>query len=624
MKRSTNTEDSSGNPRYFMNMLPSEPLETSKLGPTLGRAFLEVLTAVETNALSGTAPVGGSLYTGIGGVAYMYLHLFRLVSVSLAARETLQKAERDLAASRGEPCMPYKTTPEYLFERARHWSFLALDAAQANRRVTLLEGGAGSLVLQCVLHFLIGEYDAANEALSILLDMMHHQCESLGPKENELLYGRAGYISALQNLRSLVASLKSFSMRPRPAPERPARSRPVSPAPAPRAASPPPALPSVRASYSPCGTAGALPTARRRHSIAQSGSPTPDSPPPSRGPSSATRYSPLAGRLSPTPGLGGTGSPLAMGSQGRASPVLGRGVSSPLLMASLPPLPFTFEAAPRPEDLPASAREFLDMVLSPEGRLNAVIKEHLADVLQNGVRDATASDATGSPLNYTWHGKNYLGLAHGLSGILYTIAAERSRDLTHGATRGFCGGTEWPLLRDAALWLTTQAFPASGNLASSFGSTNDRLVQFCHGAPGLIYALSAVLDVHRARPATFVLGVGFCPSGVSNLAVLEEAIVAAGAATWERGLLRKGAGLCHGVAGNGYALLRVYRCLNEDRWLGRAQQFALWIAENWKGVAEQPDHPYALYEGLAGAACFLGDVLDPGAARFPAFEFDSS
>jgi hypothetical protein len=35
--------------------------------------------------------------------------------------------------------------------------------------------------------------------------------------------------------------------------------------------------------------------------------------------------------------------------------------------------------------------------------------------------------------------------------------------------------------------------------------------------------------------------------------------------TWRRGLLAKGPGLCHGVAGNGYALLSVYRC---TRWEG--------------------------------------------------------
>lgn len=39
----------------------------------------------------------------------------------------------------------------------------------------------------------------------------------------------------------------------------------------------------------------------------------------------------------------------------------------------------------------------------------------------------------------------------------------------------------------------------------------------------------------------------------------------AGGATWDRGLLKKGSGLCHGTAGNGYCLLRLYKTLKDDR-----------------------------------------------------------
>ena len=33
----------------------------------------------------------------------------------------------------------------------------------------------------------------------------------------------------------------------------------------------------------------------------------------------------------------------------------------------------------------------------------------------------------------------------------------------------------------------------------------------------------------------------------------------AGEVTWQRGLLKKGPGLCHGVSGNGYAFLHLYQ-----------------------------------------------------------------
>ena len=39
---------------------------------------------------------------------------------------------------------------------------------------------------------------------------------------------------------------------------------------------------------------------------------------------------------------------------------------------------------------------------------------------------------------------------------------------------------------------------------------------------------------------------------------------------WDRGLLRKGYGLCHGVAGNGYALLAMYQATGEQIYLWKA------------------------------------------------------
>ena len=36
----------------------------------------------------------------------------------------------------------------------------------------------------------------------------------------------------------------------------------------------------------------------------------------------------------------------------------------------------------------------------------------------------------------------------------------------------------------------------------------------------------------------------------------------AGDTVWDRGLLKKGPGLCHGVAGNGYTFLHLYQVLD--------------------------------------------------------------
>jgi hypothetical protein len=43
---------------------------------------------------------------------------------------------------------------------------------------------------------------------------------------------------------------------------------------------------------------------------------------------------------------------------------------------------------------------------------------------------------------------------------------------------------------------------------------------------------------------------------------------------WHKGLLRKGPGICHGVAGNGYAFLLLYRHTRDMAYLEKAKMFA--------------------------------------------------
>lgn len=87
---------------------------------------------------------------------------------------------------------------------------------------------------------------------------------------------------------------------------------------------------------------------------------------------------------------------------------------------------------------------------------------------------------------------------------------------------------------------------------------------------------------------------------------------------WERGLLRKGPGLCHGIAGNGYVHLMLYRLTGEEKHLYRACKFAEFTkSPGFKSEANIPDHPFSLFEGLAGMVCFANDLLEPQSAEFP-------
>ena len=100
-----------------------------------------------------------------------------------------------------------------------------------------------------------------------------------------------------------------------------------------------------------------------------------------------------------------------------------------------------------------------------------------------------------------------------------------------------------------------------------------------------------------------------------------DACLRCGEVTWQKGLLKKGPGICHGVAGSGYVFLLLYRLTSNEKHLHRAKQFAEFLyTEEYQRGARTPDSPYSLYEGIAGAACFLADLTQPLKAEFPFFD----
>jgi hypothetical protein len=52
-------------------------------------------------------------------------------------------------------------------------------------------------------------------------------------------------------------------------------------------------------------------------------------------------------------------------------------------------------------------------------------------------------------------------------------------------------------------------------------------------------------------------------------------LLAGGELTWRAGPLSNGSNLCHGTAGNGYALLALFERTRDELWLGRARDFAM-------------------------------------------------
>jgi hypothetical protein len=124
------------------------------------------------------------------------------------------------------------------------------------------------------------------------------------------------------------------------------------------------------------------------------------------------------------------------------------------------------------------------------------------------------------------------------------------------------------------------------------------LVQDCHGAPGIVCRLASA----------------------PRSAAWDELLNGAGELTWHAGPLIKGAGLCHGTAGNGYALLKLHERTGEARWLEHARAFAMHAIEQVERHRTQYGAGrWSLWTGDIGVALYLHDCIE-GQARLPTLD----
>ncbi|KAE8280133.1 LanC-like protein 2 Testis-specific adriamycin sensitivity protein [Larimichthys crocea] len=195
------------------------------------------------------------------------------------------------------------------------------------------------------------------------------------------------------------------------------------------------------------------------------------------------------------------------------------------------------------------------------------------------------------PLLYEWHKKQYIGAAHGMAGIYYMLMQPGAK--VHPDILA-------ELVRPSIDYVRHKKF-RSGNFPSSLSNESDRLVHWCHGAPGVIHMFIMAHKVFKEEK------------------YLKEAAECA-EVIWQRGLLRKGYGICHGTAGNGYAFLTLYKLTQEKKYLYRVCKFAEWCLAYGTHGCRIPDRPYSLFEGMAGTIYYLSELANPEASCFPAFE----
>lgn len=209
-------------------------------------------------------------------------------------------------------------------------------------------------------------------------------------------------------------------------------------------------------------------------------------------------------------------------------------------------------------------------------------------------------------LLYAWHEKSYLGGAHGIAGILLMLFFCKAELL------GACDETNTSAVLNLAASALLRTIHPSGNFPCALGDQTDALVQWCHGAPGFMPLLC-----HMAYNNDVV---GSSPQSASLSLDYVDLAKQACECIWDRGLLTKGVGLCHGISGNAYAFLTLYRYEKDESYLNKARAFASFMMDSWEGLVNLPDRPASLYEGAAGAVCFMMDVINPDGSRFPGFE----
>lgn len=217
----------------------------------------------------------------------------------------------------------------------------------------------------------------------------------------------------------------------------------------------------------------------------------------------------------------------------------------------------------------------------------------LCDHIVESGRDYAKRQNRPSPLMYHYCNTEYLGAAHGISFILQMLLSVP-------------GYIEYNKLAAHNIKTTVEYIlslqTAEGNwpcCMEEISMSDHKLVHWCHGAPGTIYLMAKAYLVYKEQ-------------------VYLKACIMAGEVVWHKGLLRKGPGLCHGVAGNGYVHMLLHRLTGDKKYLFRAKAFADFMnTEEFIRDARLPDKPQSLFEGTAGTVCYLADLLVPDIAEFP-------
>ncbi len=189
--------------------------------------------------------------------------------------------------------------------------------------------------------------------------------------------------------------------------------------------------------------------------------------------------------------------------------------------------------------------------------------------------------------------RRHIGAAHGFAGNVLAL----------------CGAPEWlddPAAVEARAVATARALAlVDGDRANWRALADGEPVdapppaQWCHGAAGVVTSLAAIASGDDGHG---------------------ELMAAGGELVWQAGPIARSASLCHGTAGNGFALLALLQRTGDEHWLARARAFAMHALDQVARFrAAEGRGRYTLFTGDVGAALLAAACLE-GDAAFPGLE----
>ena len=206
--------------------------------------------------------------------------------------------------------------------------------------------------------------------------------------------------------------------------------------------------------------------------------------------------------------------------------------------------------------------------------------------------------------------KLYLGAAHGLIGNLYMLLNTikffpdllKSDNKLPSTIKNKYKNIGNFLLQNIK-YVQTLQIKKTGNFPSDVeGNDSGDKIHFCHGSIGAIHL--------------FILAEEFFPNNG-----FKETALNCNKGLWERGLLYKGNGVCHGMSGVTYGLIKFFKYTNDEIYLKeavgicmgtfdkRVQDLVKVYEDPQRRAIGIPDTPYSLMEGNGGCLVMYYDLM---------------